>query len=100
MEVKELQDKAKEIVEKIDTKFNVKHDNNNTIMHLMEEVGELTNNLNKPNIRNEKIDIENLKEELGDVILLTMQIASNNNIDIEEAVKSKIEILKKRHNII
>lgn len=99
MEVAELQKKIEELVNALDRKFNCKHDNNNAFIHLIEEVGELGSQINNPNIRNRQLDLENLKEELGDILILTTQIASHNNIKIEDAILSKIKILKERHNI-
>lgn len=99
MEIKEIQEKVKELVKALDDKFNCKHDNNNAFIHLVEEVGELGSQINNPNIRNKQLDLDNLKEELGDILILVMQLASNNNIDVEDTILNKIKILKERHNL-
>lgn len=99
METNQLQDKINKIIDLIDTKTNCKHDINNTFFHLIEELGELANELNKPNIRNEQITKENLEEEIADILLLTTRIANLNNISIEKAILEKIEKLKLRHNL-
>ena len=88
-----------ETIELIDKKFNCKHNTNNTFMHLIEEIGELSEELNKPNIRNKEIDMKNLEEEIADVLLLTTKLACIHNINIEKAIKNKIEKLKQRHNL-
>ena len=59
----------------------------------------MANQLNKPNIRNEQINKEELAEELADVLLLTIRLANIYNINIEENIIKKIEKLKQRHNI-
>lgn len=99
MEIKELQKQAEEIVNKIDNKLEFTHDNKNTILHLTEELGEISRQILNPELKRQKADIGNLKEEIADVILLLCKLANNNNIDIEESVKNKIEKLKQRHNL-
>jgi len=99
MELRELQKIMEETIDMIDAKLKCKHDTNNTFLHLIEEIGELSNELNKPNIRNEEIDKENLKEEIADVLLLTTKIACIQKIDIEDAIIGKIKKLKERHNL-
>jgi len=99
MEVKDLQKQVNEFVDVLDEKFKCKHNTNNTFIHLIEEIGELAKQVNSPNIRNEEIDKNNLAEELGDILILTIRLASENNIDVEQAIKDKIEMLKKRHNL-
>jgi len=99
MEIKELQKQAEEIINKIDSKLEFTHDNKNLILHLTEELGEISKQILNPGLKRQETDIENLKEEIADVILLISKLANNNNIDIEEAIKNKIEKLKLRHNI-
>jgi NTP pyrophosphatase (non-canonical NTP hydrolase) len=99
MELKEFQEKANEIIEKIDEKVKCEHNANNTFLHLMEEIGELANELNKPSIRNEEIDKNNLSEEFADVFLLLTKLATLNEIEIENSIKNKFEALKKKHNL-
>jgi len=99
MEISEIQEKINELINLIDDKTSCKHDNSLTIRHLIEEIRELANEVDKPDLRNEKIDIENLKEEIADVLILTTRLASNNNINIQEAILNKINKLKQRHNL-
>jgi len=100
MELNELQKKADEIIDKIDEKLNCSHDINSTILHLIEELGEVSRELNKPNIRNEDIDKEELGDEIADVFLLLLRIANLNDINLEESIKRKIEKLNKRHGFV
>lgn len=99
MELNELQEKAEEIINKIDNKLNFKHNNENLILHLTEELGETSRQILNPKLKRGELDLENLKEEIADLILLISKLANNNDIDIEEAINNKIKKLKERHNL-
>ena len=94
-----MQEQAEEIINKIDNKLEFTHNNKNIIVHLTEELGEISRQILNPELKRQNINIENLKEEIADVILLLSKLANNNDIDIEEAVKNKIEKLKQMHNL-
>lgn len=100
MEIKELQKKADEIVGKLDKKFNCEHNVNHTFMHLIEELGEMSKELNRPNIRNGEINKEELGDEISDVLLLICRIANLNEIDLEESFNRKVGKLNRRHGCI
>ena len=91
MEIKEIQNKSNEIVELIDKKLNVNPDISSTFIHLIEEIGEIANHINKPNIRNEEINKAELSEEFADVFILLMRLSSLYDIDIEKEIIAKIE---------
>jgi len=99
MNLQESQKEAEEIVNKIDDKLNFKHDNENILLHLTEELGEIARQILNPKIRRCKTDTKNLGEEIADNILLISKLANNNKIDLEEAIKNKINKLKERHNL-
>ncbi len=99
MEIKELQNLMNKTVDLLDKKFNCKHRVNNTFLHLIEEIGEVADEINKPNIRNKETDIENLSDEIADCVILLTKLAVVYNIDLEDAIKNKIEKLKQRHNL-
>ena len=68
---------------------------------LTEELGELCNEIlahisfqRKQKLDNHK---ENLPEEFADVIITTLLLAKAMNIDIEKALKKKIEKVNKRY---
>ncbi len=70
---------------------------------IMEEVGELSNEVlaHASLQRKEKLenyDKENLPEEFADVILTTLILAKTMNVDIEKALTQKIEKIHKRYN--
>jgi len=97
MDIKDWQKKADEIINKIDNKCGCSHDINNTFIHLIEELGEVARELNKPNIRNENINREELGKEIADVLFFIARVANLNNIDIEEAINGKLKELNARH---
>ena len=99
METKKFQKICAEIVRKIDNKYEIKRDSNFSFTQLIEEIGELARDINLPKLRNKKIDRKNLEGEFADVILQLAILADLHNVDFEKAVKSKIEILKERHNL-
>lgn len=99
MEIREYYKKSVEIVEKIDKKFKVKRDAHLSFAQLIEEVGELAKAINLKKLRHEKLDKKNLEEEFADVYFQLAELAKINHIDIEKAIKNKIEILKKKHCI-
>jgi NTP pyrophosphatase (non-canonical NTP hydrolase) len=99
MEVKDLQNKIEEIITAIDDKMDVKHNHNETLMHLIEELGEVARHLGKPSIRKENINKEELADEIADVLMFMTRLATLHNIDLEESINAKINKLKQRHNL-
>lgn len=99
MEIKEFQEKAVRIVNKIDSITGINHDKETTFMHLVEEFGEIARQLYNERSGRDKIDTENLKEEIADVYLLLAKLATVYKIDLEDALNKKIKILEKRHKI-
>lgn len=68
---------------------------------LNEEVGELCNDILgilrlQRKAKLDKFDRKNIYQEFADVILTTIQLASVAGVDIERAVKDKIEKIEKR----
>lgn len=99
MEVKEFQEICVKLVDDLDIKYNVKRDPQLNMVQLMEEIGELSKEVNKKRLRNKEPNIENLKGELADAMLLLSKLAEMYGIDLEEAVKNKIKELRERNKI-
>ena len=99
MEIKKFQEKCAGIVNDIDNKYAVKRNSQFSFTQLMEEIGELAREINSPKLRNKEIDKENLKGEFADVVLQLSILAKMFDINFEEAVESKIKILKERHDL-
>lgn len=69
---------------------------------LTEELGELCNEvLSSQSLqRKQKLenrDEENLPEEFADVLITTLLLAKTMNVDVEQALKQKIEKINKRY---
>lgn len=96
MKIKEFQEKVDEIVKMFDKKFNCEHNVSNTFIHLIEELGEVAKELNKPNIRNEDLRKKELGEELVDILVFTTRLANLHDIDLEKAIEEKINKVKER----
>ena len=99
MEIKEMQKTTNEFLDLLYEKFGCNHDANNTILHLAEEVGEISREFNKPNLRNQEIDMENFSEQIGDVIILIMRLAKIYAIDLEETMLGKIRKIKEQEGL-
>ena len=99
MEIKEAQAKINELIDRIDGKMKGKHDSDTTMIHLMEEVGELSKQLYNQKIGRDKLDRKNMAEEIADVVMLLNKLATLYDIDVETAIIEKIKILKQRHNL-
>lgn len=98
MTTNEFQQMCSKTVNDIDAKYNITRDPHFCFTQLMEEIGELAKEINKPKLRNKEIDRENLNGEFADVMLQLLTFAEMLNVNIKEAVESKIKILKERHN--
>lgn len=98
-ETKEFQERINKIIDEIDSKMSGVHDSDTTIIHLMEELGEISRQLYNKKIGRDKLNNENLAEEIADVIMLLNKLATIYNIDVETALNNKIKLLKKRHNL-
>ena len=99
METKEFQKKCADIVKSIDVKYELTRDEHLSFVQFVEEVGELAKKINKPKLRKQEIDRENLNGEFADVVLQLFILADILDVDVEDAVESKLKILKERHGI-
>jgi len=95
----EIQIKSNEIVDRIDKKMKGVHDNDTTMIHLMEEIGEISRQIYNQKMGRGALDKENLAEEIADVSMLLNKLATLNGVDVEKAVDDKIKLLKERHNL-
>lgn len=96
METKEFQKMCAEVVDKIDKKFQIDRDAQLCLSQFLEEIGELAKEVNRKKLRNKEPERENLEGEFADVFLQLAMLADMHKVDIENAVKNKIEILKNR----
>ena len=97
MNLQEFQKKATAIVKKLDEKHRITHESNMTLLHLVEEFGEIARELYNEKSGREKIDKDNLGQEIADVIILLAQLADCYNLDLEEILEKKLKILEERY---
>lgn len=99
MNLKDVQGLSSKIVKDIDKKFNVERDVQLNLSQLLEELGELANVANLQRLRNKTPEKKALEDEFADVFLQLATLADSFDIDLEQSVLNKIEILKKRHGL-
>jgi NTP pyrophosphatase (non-canonical NTP hydrolase) len=98
----EMQLKINKMIDDIDKKSwkgKARHDMETTMIHLTEELGEISRQLYNEKTGRDNLNKENLSEEIADVVMLLNKLASLYDIDVESAVKTKLDVLKKRHNL-
>ncbi|NIO20454.1 MAG: hypothetical protein GTN76_06860 [Candidatus Aenigmarchaeota archaeon] len=96
MKIKEMQDKAVDLIRRIDERNKGDHGNEAIFAHTIEEIGEIARELYNQKSGRAKLDRKNLAGEIADVCLLLSQLAKNFDIDLQEAVEKKIKELEER----
>jgi len=99
MEVKEFQKKSAEVVFKLDKKFSVNRTEQMALSQLLEELGELAKEANRPALRNQQFNKEALEDEFADTTLQLFALAEKLNINIEKSTEKKIKTLVEKHKI-
>ena len=97
--MEEQQKRINQIINDIDEKMKGEHDSDTTMIHIMEEIGEISRQLYNKKIGRDELDVKTLEEEIADSIMLLNRLATLYNIDVEEAINKKITELKRRHNL-
>lgn len=96
MELNELQKKAVELTEKIDAKSSGKHDVETTMIHLMEELGEVATQVFNKKMGRKEPNMELLAGELADCVILSTVLANNFGLDIQKEVENKLKTLDEK----
>jgi len=98
MNIKEIQDKLARFAEERD--WNQFHSPKNLVMALTSEVGEL-NELFQwlTEEQSNNVDNDAVRQEIADIIIYLLRLSDKLDIDIEEAVKEKIEINAKKYPV-
>ena len=98
MDIKEIQDKLARFAEERD--WNQFHSPKNLAMALTSEVGEL-NELFQwlTEEQSNNVDNNEVRQEIADIFIYLLRLSDKLDIDIEEAVKEKIEINAKKYPI-
>ncbi len=95
MNLKEIELKLKQIIDGYSEKFAIKRDDDWYVLKIQEELGELTAAHLKLTERGRvagksKDELEkNLREEIADVIAMTILFAQHKGIDVEQALQDK-----------
>jgi NTP pyrophosphatase (non-canonical NTP hydrolase) len=96
MDLNEFQAKATAQISKYDHYHKITHDVEFTLIHLMEEFGELAREIYNEKSGRDKLDLKNLSGEMADILILIAQLAKNYNIQLETAATDKLKELKGR----
>lgn len=94
MEIKEYQDKSIRTINKSLTKEQLI---SNMVFGINGETGEVTDILKKHLFHGHELDIQHLKEELGDTMFYLVNLASIYEIDFSEILQTNIDKLIKRY---
>ena len=98
MDIKEIQDKLAKFAEERD--WDQFHSPKNLAMALTSEVGEL-NELFQwlTEEQSNNVDNDEIRQEIADIFIYLLRLSDKLDIDIEEAVREKIEINAKRYPV-
>ncbi len=98
MNIKEIQDKLARFA--ADRDWDQFHSPKNLVMALTSEVGEL-NELFQwlTEDQSKNVDKDEMRQEIADIFIYLLRLSDKLDIDIEEAVRGKIEINAKKYPI-
>ena len=98
MDIKEIQDKLAKFSEERD--WDQFHSPKNLAMALTSEVGEL-NELFQwlTEEQSKNVDNDEIRQEIADIFIYILRLADKLNINIEDAVREKMEINAKKYPI-
>ncbi len=97
MEIETARDRVMEFANKRAKAKNFQLDEKISLIHIMEELGELSRQIFNKAARPEKYDYENLKGEVCDVILEIMVLSKILNMDLSKELDKKLNELKSRN---
>jgi len=100
MDINEIQKRIVEFAKKRAKAKNFQDNPELTFTHLVEELGEIARQLTNKKMRPELFDENNLKEEVIDVILESLILAHQCNVDLDKEISNKIEALYKKHGFL
>jgi len=99
MNVEEFQRKSTEFVKTIDKKVGRNHDIDTTLIHVMEELGEVSRIIYNNKTKRFTNTKEDLEGEFADTFMLLSHLATLHNIDLAKAFDDKFDDLKKRFEV-
>jgi len=95
-EIEEIQKRVLEFEKRWEVAKNINFDVDLTMLHLAEEMGELSQQLFYKKAKPEKFNEEKVKEELCDVILVALCMADKLKMNVSEELNKKLQELAKR----
>ena len=107
MDIKKLQERVNDITDKTRPHYKLYSQEEKEILtktvKLNEEVGELCNDILsvlrlQRKSKLDKFDKRNIYEEFADVIITTMQLAAVTKVDMERAIRDKLNKIEERYN--
>jgi len=96
MEIEEISNKITELARKRAESKGYELNEEICLIHIMEELGELSAELFSKKARPDKFDEENLKVEICDLILESLTLAKIKNIDLSKKLNEKIKEIASR----
>lgn len=95
MNLKEISENLSKVIDIYAKKFEIQRDDDWFVLKIQEELGELSSAYLKLTHRaragqctHEELE-KNLRDEIADVIAMTLLFAKHKNIDVERAIKEK-----------
>ncbi len=99
MELKELQQKCASLSKEIREKRGNVATDYVSILHIVEELGEIARELYNSERKRKEFSKENLEEEFADIIMLLLEFANRKDIDVSAAIERKMDKLRLRHKL-
>lgn len=97
MEIKELQNKAVETVKERLAKKDLRPSIELSMLHLVEELGELTSQIMNGKLKRKEVNIKNIGEEISDCVIMLMVLADQYDINLEKEILEKIKEIKNKN---
>lgn len=97
MEIKDIQLRIVEFAKKRAMAKNFEDNPELTYIHLTEELGEIARQLTNKKMRPDLFNENNLREEIVDIILESLVLAHQCNVDLDYEINKKIEALFQKH---
>ena len=98
MDIREIQDKLAKFAEERD--WDQFHSPKNLVMALTSEVGELNELFQRlTEKQSNNVDNDEIRQEIADIFIYLLRLSDKLDIDIEAAVREKIEITAKKYPV-
>ena len=99
MELNEFQRRTSEMIGQIDKKAGRNHDVDLTIVHLVEELGEIARIIYNEKTKRVPVSKDAIGGEFIDSLMLLSHLATKFDVDLQQATEKKMEELKKRFEL-